>query len=360
MLTRAARRASSGIHGSLGRTPLTTMAASAQSSSATTGVVDATQELSKKGAFVRTESQFRDALGSDKYPVEAGRYHLYVSYACPWACRCLMVRNLKGLQDAIGVSVVHPVWVQTKPGVDEHRGWGFGTDFAGADGDPIYGAATVRDLYERLAGGQKVTKFTVPMLVDTKTDTIVNNESSEIIRMLTSVCDSISSNPGLDLYPAELREAIDAVNAWVYPKLNNGVYRSGFATTQEAYDEAVAEVFEALDDMEEILSKQRWLAGDGKRFTEADLRAFVTIVRFDAVYVTHFKCNRKTIREYPNITDFMREIYQMPGISDTVDLDHIRHHYQRSHPSINKYGIVAVCPDPLLDAPHDRARFPQA
>lgn len=256
--------------------------------------------------------------------------------------------------------------------------------------------------------------------------------------MLTSVCDSISSNPELDLYPEEMREAIDAVNAWVYPKLNNGVYRSGFATTQEACesgaspcmqsgrqsmsarpcqlegtplavtrasladDEAVAEVFEALDGMEEILSRQRWLAGDGKRFTEADLRAFVTIVRFDAVYVvsrcsiccheecpdrplachhhndcpslsasiphslpfwtpqTHFKCNRKTIREYANITDFMREIYQMPGISDTVDLDHIRHHYQRSHPTINKYGIVAVCPDPMLDAPHDRARFPQA
>lgn len=323
--------------------------------------MEAEQEVDKRGAFVRSESGFREcvqAAKDAKFPAESGRYHLYVSYACPWACRTLAARKLKGLEDAIDVSVVDPLFRPTKPEVDSHKGWTFDKEsYAGSTGDKVYGASSIRELYEKLAGEGVATKFTVPMLVDTKTDTIVNNESSEIIRMFNHEFDEFAKHPEVDLYPESLREAIDAVNAWVYPMLNNGVYRSGFAKSQEAYDEAVKEVFEALDRMEDILSKQHWLVGDGKVFTEADLRAFVTLVRFDPVYVTHFKCSKKTIREYPNLTNFMREIYQMPGIDSTVNMVHIREHYQLSHKSINPYGIVAVTADSTLDHAHDRDRF---
>jgi glutathionyl-hydroquinone reductase len=347
--------------------------------------LDATQEVSH-GKFVRSESSFRRFVEPED--VEPGRYHLVVSHACPWACRCLAVRSLKGLEEVISVDCVHPVWQPTKPGVDDHRGesdafldvlpddplsagWTFDTDFPGTTGDTVGGCSTVREFYEAFAD-LVPSKFTVPILFDKKLRRIVNNEvrnlvttrlprvmcrlqSSEIIRMFNSAFDAVARNPEVDLYPPDLRDAVDAVNEWVYPMFNNGVYRAGFAQTQSAYDEAVAEVFEAVDRMEQLLSRQRFLAGD--RLTEADVRAFVTLVRFDAVYVTHFKCSLKTIRECPNLTNYMRDVYQTPGMAATVDLAQIRHHYQRSHPGINPLGIIAVCPEPAFDAPHDRERF---
>ncbi|GJP65024.1 hypothetical protein CLOP_g21947, partial [Closterium sp. NIES-67] len=324
-------------------------------------VQTAVQETSADGAFKRTPSAFRSLItadGSSGFPAVAGRYHLYVSYACPWACRCLMTLKLKGLEDAISVTVVEPVWKKTREGED-HFGWPFvppgGTAVVeGAESDPLNKALFVRDVYEK--ADPYAAKFSVPVLWDKETGTIVNNESSEIMRMFNSEFNAIAKHPQVDIYPAHLRAAIDEVNEWVYPSINNGVYRCGFATKQAPYEEAFKELFSALGRCEDILSRQRFIAGD--TFTEADIRLFVTLIRFDEVYVVHFKCNRNFIRDFPNLFNYTKEIFQLPGIASTVNMAHIKSHYFRSHPSINPFGIIPGGQGTDYTMPHDRSRLP--
>ena len=299
---------------------------------------------STKGRFVRQQSAFRDwitADGSSGFPAEKGRYHLYVSYACPWAHRTLILRALKGLEDHISVSVVNPLMLE--------HGW----TFEPGDGvvpDPIGGAEYLHQVYTH-AQPDYTGRVTVPVLWDRQTGTIVNNESSEIIRMLNSAFNGIGAT-ALDFYPEELASEIDGINDFVYPNINNGVYRSGFATTQEAYEEAVTSLFDALDSVEERLGGQRYLVGD--RITEADWRLFTTLLRFDPVYVGHFKCNLRRIEDYPNLWGFTRELYQVPGVSDTVNMDHIKRHYYASHATINPTGVVPLGPDIDFTVPHGR------
>lgn len=301
-----------------------------------------------------------------------------MSYACPWAHRTLLFRALKGLTDAISVTVVHPVWQKTKPGVDEHAGWMFGTaaaddattttwkNSAGHGGpfathypdtaaDPYGDAASIREVYESVRDTDG--KYTVPILYDTKTKTIVSNESSEIIRMLNTEFDEFATRADLDLYPEPMRDAIDAVNDWVYPGLNNGVYRCGFAKTQAAYDKAIAELTAAFDKMDGILQTQRYIAGG--RFTEADVRLFVTLVRFDEVYTVYFKTNTRSIAHTPAVLNYCREIYQMPGVAETVNMEHIKTHYYCSHPTLNYYSIIPKGGgfEELLAQPHNRAEL---
>lgn len=297
------------------------------------------------GRFERPDTVFRNWIGDTdgRFPAAAGRYHLIVSLACPWAHRTLIVRALKGLEAAISVSVVHPYMGE--------QGWSFDTDFAGATGDTLHGCSHLHQLYTR-ARSDYTGRVTVPVLWDTQTDTIVSNESADIIRMLNSAFNAQATNPSLDLAPAVLLADIDAVNAMVYDRVNNGVYKAGFATAQAPYEEAVTELFDALDTLEQRLSQQRALVGD--TFTEADWRLFTTLIRFDAVYVGHFKCNIRRIVDYPNLWAYTRALYQMPGIADTVSLAHIKHHYYASHPSINPTGVVPVGPELDLDAPHGR------
>jgi len=300
-----------------------------------------------KGRFERKESQFRNwvtADGQGGFKAEAGRYHLYVSYACPWAHRALIFRVLKGLEDMISISVVN--WYM------EADGW----TFEEADGvipDTINNARLLHQVYTA-AQGDYTGRVTVPVLWDTVTGTIVNNESSEIIRMFNSAFDDIGAAPG-DYCPAALRSEIDEVNARVYETLNNGVYRSGFATTQEAYEETVQPLFDTLDWLEERISSQRYLVGN--QLTEADWRLFTTLVRFDPVYVGHFKCNLRRIADYPNLSNYVRDLYQHPGIGGTVNMQHIKSHYYGSHKTINPTGIVPVGPEIDFMAPHDRARL---
>ena len=299
-------------------------------------------ELADGGSFKRSETSFRNWVTADgEFPAQAGRYHLYVSLACPWAHRTLMMRMLKGLQDQISVSVVN--WFM---GAD---GWSFDEGDC-VVADPVFAASHLRDVYASVKPDY-TGRVTVPVLLDTATRQIVSNESAEIIRMFNSAFDGSGAEPG-DYYPAELREEIDTVNARVYDTLNNGVYKSGFAQTQQAYEAAVLPLFDTLDWMEDILSRQHWLAGD--KFTEADIRAFPTLIRFDPVYHRHFKCNRARIVDYPNLWAYTREIYQMPGVAENVDLGHIRNHYYASHETVNPTRIVAV--GPVLDymAPHGR------
>jgi putative glutathione S-transferase len=308
------------------------------------------------GRFVRSQSQWRDWVTSDGSPAEGrergfqaepGRYHLYVSLACPWAHRTLIFRALKKLEDVISVSVVHPFMGE--------NGWTF--DRAeGATGDALYGFDFLHQIYTK-ADPVYSGRVTVPVLWDKKKQTIVNNESSEIIRMLNSAFDEWG-DASEDFYPQALRGEIDAINDFVYPAVNNGVYRAGFATTQDAYDEAFDEVFAALDRIEAILSTQRYLVGG--RMTEADWRLFTTLVRFDPVYVGHFKCNLRRIADYPNLSNYLRELYQVPGVAGTVDLDHIKTHYYASHVTINPTRIVPSGPALDYDAPHDRERFAKA
>jgi len=297
------------------------------------------------GAFERPESAFRGWIstdGSTGFPAEAGRYHLYVSLACPWAHRTLIFRVLKGLEGAIDVSVVHPYMGE--------RGWSFATDFPGCTGDLLAGRTY---LYEAYADADPDYSgiITVPVLWDRVRGTIVNNESSEIIRMFNAACGPCSSG-GPDLYPEPLRAEIDAINDDVYRRVNNGVYRAGFATSQARYERAVTALFAALDELELRLARQRYLVGD--TVTEADWRLFTTLVRFDAVYVTHFKCNLKRLVDYPNLWAYTRELYQWPGIAATVDFAHIKHHYFTSHPSLNPHGLVPLGPELDFDAPHGR------
>lgn len=306
------------------------------------------------GRFVRKESAFRNWItpdgsagpsGEGGFRAEAGRYHLYVSLACPWAHRTLIFRTLKGLKEAISVSVVDP-----RMGSE---GWVFGE---GETADTVNGAQRLYDIY-LLADPHYTGRVTVPVLWDKERATIVSNESSEIIRMLNSAFDAMTGDAH-DYYPEALRAEIDAINGPIYDHVNNGVYKAGFATTQEAYEEAFRRLFATLDDLEERLGEKRYLVGD--RLTEADWRLFTTLVRFDAVYVGHFKCNLRRIEDYPNLSNYLRELYQIPGIAETVSITHIKRHYYESHPSINPTRIVPLGPELHLDRPHDRERLAKA
>ena len=308
------------------------------------------------GKFKRSESQFRDWITVDGKPAEGrergfkaepGRYHLYVSYACPWAHRTLIYRKLKKLEDVISVDVVHHFMAE--------NGWTF-VEEDGATGDTLYGSEFLHQIYTR-ADPTYSGRVTVPVLWDKKEQTIVSNESSEIIRMLDSAFDAWG-DASVDLSPAHLRREIDAVNDRVYPAINNGVYRAGFATTQGAYEEAFDELFDALDDMEQRLARSRYLVGD--KTTEADWRLFTTLIRFDAVYYSHFKCNLRQIRDYPNLSNYLRDLYQVPGIASTVNMLHIKAHYYASHETVNPTRIVPKGPELDFTAPHDRNRFRKA
>ena len=306
------------------------------------------------GAFKRQDAGFRNWVTPDGAPgpsgqggfkAESGRYHLYVSLACPWAHRTLIFRALKGLEAHIGVSVVHPLM--------KDQGWSLSQDYPGATGDALFGFDFMHQVYTQ-AVPDVTTRVTVPVLWDRETGQIVSNESSEIIRMFNSAFDGITGND-LDFHPEDLRTRIDAVNAPIYDNVNNGVYKSGFATTQEAYDKAVAALFRELDRLEDHLSGHRYLMGD--RVTEADWRLFTTLVRFDAVYVGHFKCNIRRLVDFPNLWAYTRELYQWPGVAGTVDMDHIRYHYHASHESINPHGIVPAGPEIDFMGPHGRDRL---
>ncbi len=298
---------------------------------------------SSGGEFRRQDSRFRNWLTADGsagpngepgFKAEKGRYHLYVSLACPWAHRTLIFRQLKQLEDYIDVTVVDPVMLENGWEVDE----------------PLYGLDFLYQLYLKADPGYE-GRVTVPVLWDKQTETIVSNESSEIIRMFNTAFNHLTGNSD-DYYPAELREAIDAINERVYDTINNGVYRAGFATSQRVYEQAFERLFESLDWVEELLTAQRYLAGDG--ITESDWRLFTTLIRFDAVYFGHFKANRQRIADYPAISAYVRELYQVPGVAETVSFDHIKTHYYASHLTINPTGIVPVGPEQDFMAPHGR------
>ena len=305
------------------------------------------------GKFVRAETQWRDWVTSDGEPAEGhargfraepGRYHLYVSFACPWAHRTLIFRKLKKLENIISVSVVHHFL--------GGQGWTFLAE-DGCTGDTLYGLDYLHQVYAR-ADPHYTGRASVPVLWDRQAQTIVSNESSEIIRMLNSAFDEWG-DASLDFYPPALRNEIDAINALVYPAINNGVYRTGFATKQEAYEEAFWELFAALDGLEDRLSRQRYLVGGS--ITEADWRLFTTLVRFDPVYAGHFKCNLRRIADYPSLSNYLRDLYQAPGVADTVNMHHIKAHYYGSHETINPTRIVPAGPEIDYLAPHDRGRF---
>jgi putative glutathione S-transferase len=303
-----------------------------------------------EGRFVRGESRFRNWVTADGSPgpsgeggfkAEPGRYHLYVSYACSWSHRTILFRKLKKLTDVIGLSAVEPHLLS--------EGWEFSDGWP----DDVYGLKRLYELYLK-ADPAYSGRVTVPVLWDKERETIVSNESCEIIRMLNSAFDAFG-DPTLDFYPEALRPEIDAINDQIYETVNNGVYRAGFATTQEAYEEAFRALFNTLDELDEKLGDQRFLLGDP--LTEADWRFFVTLVRFDAVYYQHFKCNRRRINDYPNLSGYLRDLFQMPGVKETVNFEHIKEHYYYSHVTINPTRIVPLGPILILDAPHDRDRF---
>lgn len=292
------------------------------------------------GRFVRPQTQFRQRVsadGSTGFPAEAGRYHLYVAHACPWAHRAIIFRKLKRLEGAISLSYVEPLMLE--------NGWTFGEG-----GDPLYGSRHLYELYIR-AKPDYTGRATVPVLWDKQRETIVCNESAEIIRMLNREFDAFGAAE-LDFCPEPLRPAIDEVNAYVYENVNNGVYKAGFAVSQQAYEQAVDALFARLDWLEERLSKQRFLVGD--QITEADIRLFTTLVRFDAVYYGHFKCNLRRIVDYPNLWGYARDLYQRPGFGDTVNFDHIKRHYYMTHDAINPTRIVPKGPIVDWNSPHGR------
>ena len=302
------------------------------------------------GRFKRDISRFRNWVtadgragptGASGFEARPDRYHLYVSYACPWAHRTLIFRKLKGLEDMIPLSVVH--WYMVE------NGWTF-SDGAGVIPDPIHGADYMYQVYQA-ADASYTGRVTVPVLWDKEKQTIVSNESADIIRMFNSAFDEIGATEG-DYYPEPLHEEIDEINARVYSTVNNGVYKAGFATSQEAYEEAVEPLFESLEWLDGRLSTQRYLLGD--RITEADWRLFTTLLRFDPVYVGHFKCNRRRIVDFDNLWPYVRDLYQVPGVADTVHMDHIKSHYYGSHDTINPTRIVPVGPDIDYSEPHGR------
>jgi putative glutathione S-transferase len=307
----------------------------------------------KEGRFIRPAPIFRNFVTRDGSPgpsgeggfaAEAGRYHLYISLACPWAHRTLIFRALKKLESAVSVSITEPLYGKT--------GWEFGTARSGTS-DTVNGKTTLAEIY-LLADPRYTGRVSVPVLWDKKRRTIVNNESSEIIRMLNSAFDAFTDER-TDYYPAQLRGEIDAVNDVIYTNINNGVYRAGFATSQEAYEEAAYGIFDTLDKIEERMSRQRFLTG--RHLTEADWRLFTTLVRFDTVYYSHFKCNLRRIADYSNLWNYTRDLYQVPGVSETVSIDHIKRHYYGSQRQVNPTGIVPIGPQIDFTAPHDRHRF---
>jgi len=304
------------------------------------------KNINVKGEFVRQESSFRNwitADGSSGFKAEPGRYHLYVSYACPWAHRTLILRKLKGLEDVITFDVVHPFL--------DSNGWSFKTDFEGATGDSVNNYQFLKEVY--LASNREYTgRITVPVLYDKQNKVIVNNESPEIIRMLNSEFNEFAKYPELDLYPTELRDDIESINTVVYDNVNNGVYKCGFAKSQEAYDIAFDNLFHHLDVLENIFSNNRYLTGS--RLTLADVRLWTTLLRFDPVYYVHFKCNNRLLSSYPNLWGFTRELYQNPLIKETVNLTHIKYHYYHSHTQINPFGIIPKGPIIDYEQPHQR------
>jgi putative glutathione S-transferase len=305
--------------------------------------LETARAASDSGEFVRQDSRFRDVVsadGSSDFPAAAGRYHLYVAKACPWAHRTLIVRKLKGLEAAIDVSYAHPY--------RDERGWAFpGGDHV----DALNGFEFLADAYERTDPSFD-GRVSVPVLWDKVTGRIVNNESADIIRMLNSEFDAFAEHPELDLYPEDLRPEIDRINERVYAEVNNGVYRAGFARTQDAYDEAFVKLFDALAWLEQLLGERRYLAGD--RITEADWRLFTTLARFDAIYYVHFRCNGRLIADHPNLWAYARELYAVPGVAETVDLDEAKQHYYTTHDELNPKHIVPKGPFNDWTAPHGR------
>ena len=310
-------------------------------------------ERTPAGRFVRPSTRFRNWVTEDGSPgptgeggfaATRGRYHLYVAYACPWAHRTIIMRMLKGLEDVVSMSVVEPLYGP--------HGWRFETS-PGTTPDSVNGASELAEIYLR-ADPKYTGRVSVPALWDKERRTIVNNESPEIIRMLNGAFGRFT-NVRTDYYPAALRGEIDRVNTLVYENINNGVYRAGFATAQEAYEDAFRAVFAALDEIEAMLARQRYLAGP--EITEADWRLFPTLIRFDAVYYSHFKCNLRRIVDYPNLSNYLRDLYQQPGVAATVNMDHIKRHYYGSQRHVNPTGIVPVGPELDFLAPHDRGRF---
>jgi putative glutathione S-transferase len=303
-------------------------------------------EVTESGEFVRHQTSFHSQIridGSTDFAPEIGRYHLYVSNACPWAHRTLIVRKLKGLEEAISFDVVDPVLPNT--------GWSLNGSAPGATGDTVNDFQDLRGAYQA-SNSNFEGAITVPVLWDKQTRQIVNNESAEILRMFNSEFQHCASNRDLDLYPEDKREQIDELNDWIYPGINNGVYRCGFATKQAAYSRAFKELFSALDRAEEVLASSRYLTGS--ELTEADVRLFTTLVRFDAVYVTHFKCNLRRIVDYPNLWGYTRDLFQTKGVAETVDMRHIKIHYFVSHRQINPSGIIPDGPALDFESPHGR------
>ncbi len=307
---------------------------------------------SNQGEFKRQDSLFRHWItadgsagpsGESGFKAEAGRYHLYVSLACPWAHRTMIFRKLKGLEDVISISVVEPLMLE--------NGWEFSSEYE----DDLFGLDYLHQVYSK-AEPNVTSRVTVPVLWDKHRQTIVSNESAEIIRMMNSAFNEVTGNTQ-DYYPAELRSEIDRLNEWIYPAINNGVYRAGFATTQEAYEKAYQELFAALDSVEQRLATKRYLCGD--RLTEADWRLFTTLLRFDAVYFGHFKTNRQRIEDYDNISAYVRDLYQMPGIAATVDMPYIKKHYYGSHGTINPTGVVPLGQEIDFTRPHNRSQLQQ-
>jgi glutathionyl-hydroquinone reductase len=335
----------------------------------------ALDEMGADGSFNRRDAAWRDWIGRDedaKFKAEPDRYHLFVAYACPWASRTLMTRAMKGLEDVISTTLVMPVWKKTRPDdpEDKHNGWvfadpdgepykntiGLGGPFPASlpenEPEPFYNVKSIRELYER--AGDTDGKYTVPVLWDKKTNTIVSNESADIIKMLNSEFNEFAKNPDLNLNPEELQHAMEEVDSWIYPNINNGVYRCGFAKSQTAYDEAIEGLTQAFDKLETILSKQRYIAGS--KVTLSDVRLFVTLVRYDEVYHVYFKTNTRSITESSVLLNYVREIYQMPGVKETVNMTQIKMHYYCSHPDFNKFSIIPKGNDfeSLLKLPHNR------
>jgi glutathionyl-hydroquinone reductase len=299
---------------------------------------------STQGAFVRGESSFRDRVtrdGSSGFKAEPGRYHLYVSLACPWACRTLIFRKLKKLEDSVSISIVDPLMGE--------KGWVF-SDFPGCIPDTVNGFSYLHQVYTA-AKADYTGRVTVPVLLDKQTRKIVCNESAEILRMLNAEFDQFA-DPAVDFYPAPLRAEIDALNTVIYDTVNNGVYKAGFATAQAAYEKAFDALFATLDELEKRLARRRYLVGG--RITEADWRLFTTLVRFDAVYVSHFKCNLRRLVDYANLWGYTRDLYQVSGVAETVNLEHIKRHYFMSHPTINPTRIVPKGPALDFSAAHQR------
>lgn len=302
-------------------------------------------ESDEDGAFKRPDTVFRHWISKDSdegFTPDSGRYHLYVCYACPWAHRVLITRALLGLEDVIDYTVVDPLMLD--------EGWAFG---GAGDNDPLFGLAFLRDLYTR-ANPKYTGRVTVPVLWDKEKQTIVNNQSSELMRMFGTAFMPLAYND-ITLVPAGKEDEVQAMLDRIYDPYNNGVYRAGFATSQEAYETAVKEVFETLDFVESVLSKQRYLCGN--QLTEADIAMFTTSIRFASVYYFHFKCNIRPIQDYPNVWAYVRDLYQVPAFRNTTHFDHIKDHYYYSHPTINPYRIIPVGPELNLEAPHGRDRF---